>query len=30
MTKNSAASVRARLLNKARTEGMDFQLMLIV
>jgi len=28
MTKNSAASVRARLLNKARTEGMDFQLML--
>ena len=28
MTKNSAASVRARLLSKARAEGMDFQLML--
>ena len=27
-TRNLAASVRARLLNKARAEGVDFQLLL--
>ncbi len=27
-TRNSAASVRARLLNKARAQGVDFQLLL--
>jgi len=27
-TRNPAASVRARLLNKARAEGLDFQLLL--
>ncbi len=28
MTRNPAASVRARLLNKARADGVDFQLLL--
>ena len=27
-TRNLAASVRARLLNKARADGVDFQLLL--
>ena len=27
-TRNPAASVRARLLNKARVDGVDFQLLL--
>ena len=27
-TRNSAASVRARLLNKARAQGVDFQVLL--